>query len=334
MLPRKLKVGDEIRIIAPSCTLPTLSWLTGEFLDRAKKHFTDKGFVVSEAKHLRDIDDAGSTTIEHRINDLHDAFGDPKVKAMITIRGGWNCNQLLPYIDYDLIKKNPKILCGFSDITALSNAIYAKTGLTTYSGPNFSSFALGKQLAYTFEYFDKCLLNEQPFEVSASKEWTDERFSPDHQTLNFEKNDGWWTLNEGDAEGTSIGGNLCTTSLLQGTPFMPSLKNTILFVEDDHETHPRTFDRDLTSLTQQKGFDGVRGVLIGRCQNQAVNKNFGPVTKEKLMTIIERNPALKKLPIIANVDFGHTHPAITFPIGGTVRMSAKKSGSSIRILEH
>lgn len=310
-----------------------MPWMTDEMLGRGKKFFTDRGMTVSEGTHLREIDAFGSTSIEHRVEDLHDAFRDPAVHALITIRGGWNINQLLPFLDYDLIRKHPKILCGFSDITALGNAIFAKTGLVTYSGPNINQFTFGDKIRYTYDYFEKAVMQEGPTEVAPSAEWTDEHYDPAKPWV-FEKNEGWWVIQEGEAEGVSIGGNLCTMNLLQGTEYMPALAGTILFLEEDHETHPRTFDRDLTSITQQPGFDGVRGILFGRCQKKAVNEEFGPVTKNVLLAIIERNPRLQKLPIIANVDFGHTQPIITFPIGGRVTMRVSKKGSEIEIVKH
>lgn len=307
--------------------------MTDELFATAKKFFTDRGLTVSEGKFLREKDAADSTTIEHRVADLHDAFADPTVKMLLTIRGGWNCNQLLPYLDYDLIKKNPKILCGFSDITALGNAIFAKTGLVTYSGPNMNQFVFGEQAKYTYDHFEAALMHEEPIELTAAAEWTDARFEVG-KPWPFQKNDAWWTVHEGKAEGVSIGGNLCTLNLLQGTEYMPQVDGTILFLEDDHETHPRTFDRDLTSLTQQPWFTGVRGILFGRCQSHAVNTEFGSVTKDFLLRIIGNNAALKNIPIIANLDFGHTHPIFTFPIGGWVEMNANAKAPRVRIVKH
>ncbi len=331
-IPAKLKPGDEVRIVAPSCTLPSMSWFSEELMHKGIQNCANLGLTVTEAKHLRDIDNAGSTSIAHRVEDLHAAFADPHVKALLCIRGGWNCNQLLPFLDYDLIKKNPKILCGFSDITALGNAIYAKTGLVTYSGPNFNQFGYGEKIQYTYNNFRAALMEKGEIELHAAEEWTDEFYDP-KKPWAFKRNEGWWSVHEGKAEGTIIGGNLCTLNLLQGTEYMPIAKNTILFLEDDHETHPRTCDRDLTSLTQQPWFSTVRGIVIGRFQSTAVNKEFGPVTKEWLYAIIRNNPYLEKLPILANVDFGHTHPIFTFPIGGTVRMNAGTT-PMLTILQH
>ena len=327
--PPKLKPGDGVRIIAPSSTLPSMPWLTTTDLERAKAYFTSKGYNVSEAKHLREADVFGTASIEHRLNDLHDAFGDPSVQAMITIRGGWHINQLLSGIDYDVIRKHPKILCGFSDITALQNAIFAKTGLVTYSGPNFSQFCVGPQNQYTYDAFEACVMRDGPIAIQPSKQWTDDRGTPERKELLFEPNEGWWVLQPGKAEGRLLGANLCTLQLLHGTECMPELRGSILFIEDDEECLPRGFDRDLQSLIHQPGFDQVRGIVIGRFQ-----KVTG-MTRDLLAHIIKTKAALKNLPVIANVDFGHTKPMITFPIGGEVRISAKGDGEAgMEILKH
>src|SRR5680860_43589 len=126
IFPQKLKKGDKVRVIAPSRSMAIISQ---ETRDIAKNRFEELGLELSFGKHIEEIDDFVSSSIESRIEDLHDAFCDSRVKAIFTVIGGFNCNQLLQYIDWDLIKNNPKIFCGFSDITALNNAIYAKTGL-------------------------------------------------------------------------------------------------------------------------------------------------------------------------------------------------------------
>lgn len=332
IIPPKLKAGDEVRIIAPSCSMASIPWLKGEFLERAKQWFEGIGCTVSEGKNIRELDSFSSSSIKHRIADLTDAFSDSAVKAIIATRGGWNANQLLDHIDYDLIRQNPKILSGFSDITVLSNAIYAQTGLVGYSGPNFSQFALGSQLQYTHDAFRQCLMQDEPFSVQPSSQWTNDRFKPDHQALDFEPNEGWWTLGHGEAEGTIIGGNLCTLNLLQGTKYMPPLKDSILFLEDDFESSAGTFDRNLQSLIHLPDFNGVRGIVIGRFEKNAAN-GMPPMTNELLRNLLDTHTELNDLPIIANVDFGHTQPMITFPIGGKARIKAGKT-SSIEILKH
>ena len=142
MIPEKLKAGDEVRVIAPSRSMVILG-------EDCKKIATQKlealGLKVTFAKYVMEADsDYLCTSVEHRAEDLNEAFRDKNVKAILTVIGGFNSNQILDFIDYEVIKQNPKIFCGFSDITALSNAIHAKTGLVTYSGPHYSSFGMLK----------------------------------------------------------------------------------------------------------------------------------------------------------------------------------------------
>ena len=152
IIPSKLSIGDEIRVIAPSRSMKILS---EEVIEIAKSRLEQIGFKVTFGKNVMNSinDDFGCASILDRVEDLHDAFKDKNVKAILTVIGGYNINQLLDYIDYNLIKENPKIICGFSDITALSNAIYTKTGLITYYGPHYSSFGMKKGFEYTLEKF-------------------------------------------------------------------------------------------------------------------------------------------------------------------------------------
>ncbi len=180
------------------------------------------GFKVSFGKHLEEIDDFSSSPINSRIEDLHNAFSDKNVKAILTVIGGHNSNQLLDYIDWELIRNNPKILCGFSDITALNNSILAKTGLVTYSGSHYSTFSQKLHFDYTLDYFKKCLMTNDQFEIKPSSEWSDDQWYIDQEKRNLIKNDGYLVINDGEAEGTIIGGNLCTFNLLQGTKYLPN----------------------------------------------------------------------------------------------------------------
>jgi muramoyltetrapeptide carboxypeptidase len=324
--PFKLRKGDVARVISPARSL-ALPWIQA-VKDLSIKKFNEIGLKLTFGKHVNEIDEFYSSSIKSRIEDLHDAFKDKSVKLVITVIGGFNSNQLLNYIDYELIKNNPKIFCGYSDITALANAIYTKTGMITYSGPHFFNFGDQKSFDYTLEYFQNCLFSEKPYEIIPSQEWSDDLWANDQQNRTFYKNEGCWILNEGNAEGTIVGANLCTFNLLQGTEFMPSLKNTILFLEDDAETVPHALDRDFQSLIHQPGFEKVRGIVIGRFQRKS------GITKDLLTKIIKTKKELDKLPIIANADFGHTTPMITFPIGGIVRLLASKSKSKIEIIKH
>ncbi|HIH11994.1 TPA: LD-carboxypeptidase [Candidatus Woesearchaeota archaeon] len=325
MIPTKLKIGDEIRVIAPA---RSLSIISNDIQAIAIRKIQEMGFKVTFSENVREKDDFNSSLIQSRVEDLHRAFKDKKVRGILTAIGGYNSNQLLSYLDYDLIQKNPKILCGFSDITCLTNAIFAQTNLVTYSGPHLSSFGMIKGFEYTLDYFKKCLLENNHFEFLSSKEWSDDPWFTDQNNRNFIKNEGFWLINEGKAKGKILGGNQCTFNLLQGTQFMPHLENTILFLEDDEEAHPETIDRDLQSIIHQRGFDKVRGIVFGRCQKAT------KMTRELLTAIIRTKKELNKIPIIANVDFGHTTPTITFPIGGTARLEVNKSKVKLEILQH
>ena len=165
--PNKLKPGDEIRIIAPS---HSLSIISDEIRKEAIKKFNGLGLKVSFGKHVEESDIFSSSSIASRIEDLHNAFSDKNVKGIFTVIGGFNSNQLLDYIDWDIIKNNPKIFCGYSDITILSNAIFEKTGLVTFSGPHFSSFGEKLYFEYSLDYFKKCLISDDSFKIVPSNQ--------------------------------------------------------------------------------------------------------------------------------------------------------------------
>jgi muramoyltetrapeptide carboxypeptidase LdcA involved in peptidoglycan recycling len=325
LLPKKLSPGDEIRVIAPATSFRIIEYTIREI---ALHNLSALQLHVSYGKNCEECDDFNSSSIVSRIADLHEAFANPQVKGILSAIGGFTSNQLLRHIDYDLIRAHPKVLCGFSDITALGTAIYAQTGLVTYSGPHFSTFGMQKGLEYTLEYFQKCLMDTEPFAVEPSRDWSDDSWHQDQQNRNFIPNDGFQVVNEGQAEGTLLGGNLCTLNLLQGTEYMPSLAESILLLEDDEESKPRTFDRDLQSLIHQPGFEGVRGIVIGRFQRES------EMEPEKLGKIIQTKQELTNIPVIVNADFGHTTPQFTFPIGGRGRFVARNGGVSFTIVEH
>ena len=326
MIPPKLKEGDEIRVVAParSMSMPFIQAVKGD----AHEKLQSMGFKMTYGKHVEEQDAFVSTTIKNRVEDLHDAYKDENVKAILTVIGGFNSNQLLRHLDYDLIKENPKILCGYSDITALLNGIYTKTGVATYSGPHFFTFGDKEGIAYTEEKFKASLTGDEPYRIDPSKEWSDDRWAGSDEPRNFMRNEGYWTLQEGRAEGTIVGSNLCTLNLLQGTEYMPSLKDTIVFLEDDHESRPEHFDRDLQSLLHHKDFGGVKGLVIGRFQKES------GMTRRLLEQIVATKRELAGIPVVANVDFGHTYPTATLPIGGEARIDVKKDYQTIEVVKH
>jgi len=174
-------------------------------------------------------------------------------------------------------------------------------------------------------------MNESSFSVESSPTWSDDPWYMNQENRNIETNDGYIIINEGEAEGTIWGGNLCTFNLLQGTEFMPDLTDSILFIEEDNmagDFFSVEFDRNLQSLIHQPNFDQVKGIIIGRFQKAT------DMTIEKLNLIINSKKELKNLPILANANFGHTNPMITFPIGGTAKLSIKNKQIKFEIIKH
>lgn len=323
-----LKENDTVAVFAPSRSMKIIS---EDCQNIAKERLHELGLDVVYAKNVydsREYYDCG--TIEHRVEDLHNIFLDDKIRGALTVIGGFNVNQILPYIDYDLIKNNPKVLCGFSDITALLNAIYAKTGMTTFYGPHFSSFGMKLGCEYTIEHFKDMIFKDDVIKLESSKEFSDDLWFIDQNKRNFIKNEGMFTINNGTAEGTLVGGNLSTLNLLQGTEFMPSLKDKILFIEDDDSTGSeffREFDRNLVSLMQLHDFKSIKGIIVGRAQKKV------EMDRNKWRAIFDKHD-LKQMPIIADVDFGHTTPIATIPIGGYCKIDANDGVCEIYISKH
>lgn len=310
MIANKLKLGDEVRVVAPS---RNLTEVRQDVHHHAIDFWAREGFELTFSKNSREVNQFHSSSITSRIEDLHEAFLDPNVKMIITCLGGFNANQLLRHLDYDLIAKHPKIFCGFSDITALHNAIFAKTGLVTYHGPHYGTFALDREAEYTRKAFFDCIMRDTPIVATPS-----------------EAARRYHTIQEGTCEGTIIGGNLCTLNLLQGTPYMPDIRNKVLFLEDDNIMGPYfcyEFDRNLESLMQIKGADTIKGIIFGRFEDSC------GLSADKITDII-RDKVPQKIPVVFGADFGHVFPMFTFPIGGTVEITASEEKTEIRIVAH
>ncbi|OJI07859.1 LD-carboxypeptidase [bacterium CG10_46_32] len=325
LYPPKLQAGDEMRIIAPSRSLGIIGQDTQHI---ANKRLADVGLKITFGKHVQETDAFNSSSIESRLEDMHDAFRDKNVKAVLTVIGGFNSNQLLKYLDWDLIQNNPKIFCGYSDITALNNAMFTKTGLVSYSGPHYSTFGQELYFDYTLNYFKQCLFSDDPITIEPSGQWSDDEWYKNQQNRSLIPNQGFLAINNGVASGTLLGANIGTLNLLQGTEYFPNLKNSILFLEDDSESLAHTFDRDLQSLIHLPGFSGVKGIIIGRFQKAS------HTTNELLAKIIKTKKELAALPVIAGVDFGHTDPKITFPVGGEVILTAQEGTIALVLTKH
>ena len=309
MIPARLKPGDEIRVIAPSRSLSVI-WPV--MYDGAVEWWKEHGYHVTFAQHSREVEDFMSPSIGAKADDIHAAFADPNVKMVISCIGGFNCNRILPHLDYDLIARNPKILCGYSDVTALLNAIRARTGLVTYHGPHFSTFGLDKSREYTWKAMLDCLCQPAPVQVEPSA-----------------AAGAYTVLQPGVCEGPIIGGNLCTLNLLQGTAYMPDLRGKVLFLEDDNimgEYFCYEFARNLTSLLQCRGAQEIAGIVFGRFEESC------GMTADVMRRVI-RDVVPENILVVFGADFGHVFPMITFPIGGRVRVEAGER-AVMTLLEH
>ncbi|HEY5137996.1 MAG TPA: LD-carboxypeptidase, partial [Methylococcales bacterium] len=218
----------------------------------------------------------------------------------------------LPYIDWSLVKSNPKPLIGFSDITILLNAIYAKTGNSGYLGPNFRTLGHDKEWKYTLDGLEIALKQLYPQEVARSNEWGVKK--SDHF-----KTKPWKAISPGKAEAVLIGGNIGTFYLLVGTEYQPSFDKPFIFaLEDDDEAGEytaRETSRRFESLLQQPNFrKNLKGLIIGR---------FQPASKVKQSEIesIVAAKQLGEIPVVSGVDFGHALPMLTLPIGAKIGLS-------------
>ncbi len=324
-VPPKLHEGAHVRVVAPSSSLSIVADDVRAIAD-ARLHAL--GLRVSFGRHVDERDRFNSTSISSRCEDLHDAFADDSVDAILTVLGGFNANQLLDHLDWDLIAAHPKIFCGYSDITALQNAMLTRSSLVTYSGPHYATFGMRDHFDQTLEWFRACLFHSDAMQLQPASEWSNDAWFVDQDDRTVEPNEGWWVLQDGAAQGRLVGGNLCTVKLLQGTPFMPHLSRAIVFVEDDAESQPHHFDRDLQSLLHHAGGDQVQGLVIGRFERAS------RMTRDLLEQIVSTKRQLRGVPVVANVDFGHTDPLLTFPVGGHVSIAAKGGHADLRVTQH
>ncbi len=183
-------------------------------------------------------------------------------------------------------------------------------------------------IEYTTEYFERCLMREEPFEVLPADHWSDDPWYEDQENRDFVPNPGYEVIHEGEVEGKLLGGNVGTLALLFGASFMPHLEGAVLLLEDDEEEGAVDFDRHLQSLIHQPGFSGVRCIVIGRFQRAS------EMDLDTLRAIIESKHELDGLPVVANASFGHTTPQFTFPIGGRGRLRADTGRVELWIEEH
>lgn len=322
-IPPRLKKWNRIMVIAPSLSLwnkRISDWIKSLADERLSNLWLD----ISFGKHSNEIDFFNSSSIQSRVNDIHEAFSDEKIDWIITAIWWFNSNQLLPYLDFDLIKNNPKILCGYSDITVLQNAILAKTWLVTYSWPHYFNFWEKKWFDYTLDYFKKSLFIDNSYELIASAFWSDDRWARDQENRNFYPHEWYRVLQSWKAEWTLRGWNLWSLRLLQWTEYFPNIDSWILLIEECMPCDALEFDRQLESLLQSIRWN-ISWLVIGKFEQEA------KIDKIKLEYIIRNKPQLKNIPIIANVNIGHVYPFATIPIWGKIMLNLIDNNYSIRI---
>ncbi len=301
---KKLNPGDTIAIIAPASTPQT-----EEKISRSVAYFEELGYRVILGKHITKERGYLAGSDKQRLEDFHAVIGNKKVKAIFFIRGGYGTIRMLPEIDYDLIKQNPKIIVGYSDATALFNAIYKKTALASmFYGPmagvdiwkNFDPFAE--------ECMWKMLTSDKPFgKLPAAK--------GEIKLLNKKKYD--------HVEAKLFGGNLTVFSSIMGTPFMPSLKNRILFFEDVAE-EPYRIDRYLAQLRAAGILDSAKAILLGQFSDCDPEKDKPSLTKEEVFHDYFQTIGI---PVLINLPSGHIHRQWTIPLGA--KMHIEKNSVSI-----
>lgn len=250
-----------------------------------------------------------------RAADLTAMFADKEVRAIFAVRGGWGSARLLPFVDWDVVRANPKFVLGYSDITALHMAIAAKGGAITLHGPNASS-AWGKASLDSF----------RPIAFDAATPFYKNPVTNDDRLVQRR----WRTqiLTPGKAQGHLLGGNLTVLTALAGTPYMPSFDGAILFLEDVDEAEYR-IDRMLTQLGQAGVFNNLAGVVFGQCTScVASNGNTSPFT---LSDILRQHLASLGVPAYQGAWFGHISDQFTLPVGARAEIDA--DAGTLRLLE-
>ena len=236
--------------------------------------------------------------------------------------GGMNSNSILPYIDYEAFKKDPKIIIGYSDVTAILLAIYSQTGINTFYGPALvASFGeLPPFVDYTYDYFKQIIVDDIkfPYSFKIPKFWTDEYINWHIQDRGKEKRENSWiTVCEGVASGRVIGGNLNTIQGIWGSKYMPEIKNgDILFIEDSLKDIA-TIERSFSFLKINGVLDKISGIILGK-HELFDDLKTGRKPYEVLLEVLGD----KKIPFIADIDCCHTHPMFTLPIGCKIELNA------------
>ena len=308
--PPRLRAGDAVGLIEPASA--TSDPFDMRFVEETIRAM---GLVPRAAPHLLQRFGYLAGTDANRAADVNAMYADKDIKAVFAVRGGWGCARLLPLLDWATIRANPKLLIGFSDITALHLAFAAHAGFTTIHGPNASS-AWGKQSWEPFRAiaFDGAMpLYQNPL-------GTDDRLAQR----------AWRTraIRGGTASGRLLGGNLTVLSALVGSPYLPDFDGAILFIEDVEEAEYR-IDRMLTQLSLAGILPRVAGVVFGQCTDcRASGPSYGGFT---ISEVLEQHLAPLGVPAFQGAFFGHIANQFSLPVGARATIDA--DAGTIQLLE-
>ena len=293
IIPKKLKKGDIIGVVAPS------NPITGENIEeirKAKEIVEKDGFKVKFSKNLFSNTNGYSSTAKEKAEDINRMFADKEVKMIWCAKGGENSNTTFEYLDYDLIGKNSKIICGYSDITSLTNIITQKTGLVTFNGTNFKTIATD-ETSYSYEEAIKRFVDGS---LEVGKE-----------------NEKYQTIIPGVAEGNLIGGNLSLIRGLVAGKYKIDFMDKILFIEElGFETGPSLVSNYLAYMKQNGVFEQIKGIWIGNYEHES------GITLEKILQDIIGDKYNK--PIIKSNNFGHVETKTVIPIGTKAKIDTNK----------
>ncbi len=293
IIPKKLNYGDIIGVVAPSS--PIIGDNIKE-INQSKEIVEKSGFKVKFSKHLFSNTNGYSSTQQEKAQDINDMFADKEVKMIWCAKGGNNSNTIFEYLDYRLIKQNPKIICGYSDITSITNIITAKTGLVTFSGTNFKTISTD-ETDYSYKQAIKRFV-EGSLEIG-------------------EKNEKYETIKSGQAEGELVGGNLTLLHNLVSGKYKVNFNNKILFLEElGFETDPAMVSNSLAYMKQNEVFDQINGLWIGNYEHES------HVKLEKIVLDILGNNI--NFPIIKSNNFGHIETKTVIPIGTKAKIDSNK----------
>ncbi len=322
--PPKLVPQDTVGIVSPASAFFTIH---ESALQRSVAHLEKAGLHVQLAPHTLDQRQHLNPPTQHRAEDLNQMFADPEIKAIFCLSGGSGVNAVLPLLDWEQIERSPKIVMGYSAITALLIGLYTKVGLVTFHGPmilnGFSEYP--QPFTYTWQGLEDILFKTEPVgTLKPPAQWTDAYTSEDQPRL-MKTNPGWHWLRDGKASGPLIGGNLSVMLTLVGTPYWAPLRGAILCVEEVNFGSGllRKIDESLAQCQQMGLFDQISGLVIGKVNE--LSEEEGTLFE----SLILEYTANSDFPILTGVDFGHTAPQLTLPIGIQASLDSQQDRFSI-----